>query len=101
MDEEANQPVQATQSITDPAGVGAGAGFGFDDDFFRGAAVGNDRRRQAEVEVRRAWSARFSGVSDVQQKEAFQQESRDAALRQAGIPEATVRATPFGTSTGP
>ena len=103
MDEEPSQPVQAAQSITPtptaaelvpvPASV-------FDDDFFRVPRPGMTEA-PAEVEVGQTPSARFSGVSDVQQNEAFQQELRGAVLRQTGISEATVRATPFGSAPVP
>jgi cell division protein FtsZ len=102
-EEVVSQPVQAAQSITHtptPAELVPVPASVFDDDFFRVPRPGMTEA-PAEVEVGQAPIARFSGASDVQQNEAFQQELRGAALRQTGISEATVRATPFGTAPVP
>ena len=93
--EEASQPVQAARPVAPPELVPVPASV-FDDDFFRGQRPGM-KEAPAEVEVQRASPISFSAARDVQQNEVVNRESWNPAPQHV-VPEAIVRATPFGAA---
>jgi cell division protein FtsZ len=91
--EEVSEPVQAARSVVPPELVPVPASV-FDDDFFRAPRPGMTEA-PAEIEVQRASPVSFLAPRDVQQNEVVSRESWNVPPQQV-VPEAIVRATPFG-----